>query len=88
VEQAVNVAFPHGVRGEGLELVQDNSSPFTSRDFVSTLKTLEIEQIRTSYKHPQSNGKMERWYRAEERGGLGERILYPKRSKGIYRSFY
>jgi putative transposase len=63
VEQAVIAAFPYGVRGKGLKLVQDNGSQFTSRDFVSTLKTLEIEQIRTSYKHPQSNGKMERWYR-------------------------
>lgn len=63
LEKAVNDAFPYGVRDQGLKLVQDNGSQFTSRDFVSTLKILGIEQIRTSYKHPQSNGKMERWYR-------------------------
>jgi putative transposase len=63
LEEAVNVAFPYGVRDSGLKLVQDNGSQFTSRDFVQTLKTLGITPIRTSYRHPQSNGKMERWYR-------------------------
>jgi putative transposase len=74
LEKAVNHAFPNGVRGSGLKLVQDNGSQFTSRDFVQTLKTLEITPIRTSYRHPQSNGKMERWYRTlkEEEVWLNE----------------
>jgi transposase InsO family protein len=41
----VNTAFPYGVRGCGLKPVQDNGSQFTSRDFVQTLKTLEITPI-------------------------------------------
>lgn len=63
LEDAVNTAFPQGVQGQNLKLVHDNGSQFTSRRFVQTLKTLAITSIRTSYRHPQSNGKMERWYR-------------------------
>lgn len=63
LEDAVNRAFSQGVRGQGLKLVHDNGSQFTSRRFVQTLKTLDIAPIRTSYRHPQSNGKIERWYR-------------------------
>jgi putative transposase len=39
LEESVNVAFSYGVRGSGLNLVEDNGSQFTSGDFVQTLKT-------------------------------------------------
>lgn len=78
LEKAVNHAFPNGVRGSGLKLVQDNGSQFTSRDFVQTLKTLEITPIRTSYRHPQSNGKMERWYRT-----LKEEEVWPNEYRSL-----
>jgi putative transposase len=61
-----------------LKLVQDNGSQFTSRDFVQTLKTLEIAPIRASYRHPQSNSKMERWYQT-----LKEEEVWPNEYRSL-----
>jgi putative transposase len=63
---AVNQTYPEGIREADarLKLVHDNGPQFTSRDFTKTLDILGIESVRTAYKHPQSNGLIERWFRS------------------------
>lgn len=63
---AVDQTDPEGIREADtrLKLVHDNGSQFTSRDFQKTLDTLGIVSIRTAYKHPRSNGLIERWFRS------------------------
>ncbi|GGE53547.1 hypothetical protein GCM10011391_35510 [Pullulanibacillus camelliae] len=46
-----------------LKLVTDNGSQYRSRRFKRYLKKFHIHHIRTAYKHPETNGKIERWHR-------------------------
>jgi len=87
LDEAVQKAFPNGVRGHKLKLVTDNGSQFTSKSYTGMLKTLEIEHIRTSYKHPQSIGMIERWHRSlkEEEVWLGEYETLKQAKEGIDR---
>lgn len=63
---AVNQTYPEGIReaDSRLKLVHDNGSQFTSRDFQKSLDTLGIVSIWTAYRHLQSNGLIERWFRS------------------------
>ena len=71
--EALNKAFPEGAKGRGLRLVHDNGSQFTSRRFREFVKSLEIEDIRTAYRHPQSLGILEAWHKT-----LKVEEVYPK----------
>ncbi len=74
LEKAVNEAFPYSVRDQGLKLVQDNGSQFTSRDFVSTLKILGIEHsnvIQASTKQRKDGAVVSH---IKKRRGLGKQI--------------
>lgn len=44
-------------------LISDNGSAFIARDFKLFLREVGMSHVRTSPYYPQSNGKMERWYR-------------------------
>jgi len=44
-------------------LISDNGSQFISKDFAELLAFLELGHTLTSANHPQSNGKLERFYR-------------------------
>ncbi|MGD2103254.1 MAG: IS3 family transposase [Acidimicrobiia bacterium] len=44
-------------------IISDNGSAFIARDFKSFLRVAGMNHVRTSPNYPQSNGKMERWYR-------------------------
>jgi len=46
-----------------LKLVTDNGSQYLSKRFRQYLKKEGIEHIRTAYKHPETNGKIERYHR-------------------------
>ena len=87
LDEAVQKAFPLGVRGHELKLVTDNGSQFTSNSYTRMLKTLDIEHIRTSYKHPQSIGMIERWHRSlkEEEVWLDGYETLKKAKEGINR---
>lgn len=46
-----------------LKLVTDNGSQYRSRRFKKFLEKKHIHHIRTAYKRPETNGKIERWHR-------------------------
>lgn len=45
-----------------LRLLHDNGTQFVSRPFKRFLKELKIEQVRTAYRHPETNGRLERFH--------------------------
>jgi len=73
LNEALNRAFPEGAKGRSLRLVHDNGSQFTSRRFREFVKGLEIEDIRTAYRHPKSLGILEAWHKT-----LKVEEVYPK----------
>jgi transposase InsO family protein len=50
-------------QAKGVRLISDNGSQFISKDFSELLAFLEMGHTLTSANHPQSNGKLERFYR-------------------------
>ncbi|MEW5806978.1 MAG: IS3 family transposase [Acidobacteriota bacterium] len=60
LEMGISREFPQGVRGADLKLISDNGSQPTSTSFMKDMKTLEIEQIFTSYDNPKGNSDTER----------------------------
>ncbi len=48
--------------GKPRQLLSDNGAQFTANLFQERLKQLEIEHVKSRVKHPQTNGKMERWF--------------------------
>ena len=60
LEMALSREFPDGIRGAALKLISDNGSQPTSLSFMRDMKTLEIEQIFTSYDNPKGNADTER----------------------------
>lgn len=67
-----------GVLEEALEkapgakptIVTDNGSEFVNRDFKKVLKERGLKRIRTRVRHPQSNGRVERFHRTAREEGL------------------
>lgn len=49
--------------GKNPKLISDNGPQYISRDFEKFLKLSELEHVKISVGYPQSNGKMERFYR-------------------------
>lgn len=45
-----------------LRLLHDNGTQFVSRQFKRFLRELKIEQVRTAYRHPETNGRLERYH--------------------------
>ena len=56
------------------EVVSDNGSQFTSRDFRALVKRFQLRQIKIRVHHPESNGQIERLHRSL-REGLSEKDL-------------
>jgi putative transposase len=48
--------------GHKLRLLHDNGTQFVSRQFKRFLRDLKIEQVRTAYRHPETNGRLERYH--------------------------
>jgi len=46
------------------EVVTDNGSQFTAKDFKELVREFELEHIRIRTYHPESNGKLERFHRS------------------------
>jgi putative transposase len=63
LEAGVMSQFKEGSRGKKLKLISDNGCQPTSRLFMETCNTLEIEQIFTSYNNPKGNADTERMMR-------------------------
>jgi putative transposase len=43
-------------------IITDNGPQFIARDFKEFVRICGMSHVRTSFSHPQSNGKLERWY--------------------------
>lgn len=63
LDMAVNLQFPHGVRGSGLHLMSDNGSQPTSVSFMKSCSRMGIMQAFTSYSNPKGNADTERFMR-------------------------
>lgn len=80
LDMGINACFPHGVRGQGLNLMSDNGSQPTSRAFMKACGLMGINQAFTSYNNPKGNADTERMIRTmkeellwlNEYGNLGE----------------
>ena len=60
--------------GANPEIVTDNGSQFTAKDFKELVRDFELEHIRIRTYHPESNGKVERFHRST-RDALDEQEL-------------
>jgi len=56
--------------GEHPRIISDNGKQYTSHDFKSFIRSLELTQARTSPYYPQSNGKIERFHRTLKSDGI------------------
>ena len=63
---AVRVVIQDALKKTGAnpEVVTDNGSPFTAKDFKALVRDFELEHIRIRTYHPESNGKLERFHRS------------------------
>lgn len=59
-------------------IVTDNGIQFTSKEFRKLVKEFSLTDIKIRIKHPQSNGKIERFHRSLREEGLGEKELKDK----------
>lgn len=62
LSEALNAAFPEGAKDKGLVLIHDNGSQFTSRRYQLFCQELGIKSVRTSYRHPETIGAIERFF--------------------------
>ena len=48
-------------------IISDNGPQFIARDFKEFIRICGMTHVRTSPYYPQSNGKMERWFKTRSR---------------------
>jgi putative transposase len=63
LNRAVNRQFPHGIEGQGLNLMADNGCQPSSLTFLRACAALGIRQAFTSYNNPKGNADTERFLR-------------------------
>jgi putative transposase len=73
LDEAVNRAFPDGVRDSELSLMSDNGSQPTSVVFMKACRKMGINQAFTSYGNPKGNADTERVFRT-----MKEELLWLK----------
>ncbi len=63
---AVRVVIQDALKKTGAspEIVTDNGSQFTAKDFRELVRDFQLEHIRIRTYHPESNGKLERFHRS------------------------
>jgi len=54
--------------GERPRIISDNGPQFIAKDFKEFIRICGMTHVRTSFYYPQSNGKMERWYKTLKGG--------------------
>jgi putative transposase len=62
------------VPGVSPEIVSDNGSQYTSKDFKALIKHFQLQHIQIRIQHPESNGVIERFHRSV-RDGLSDQEL-------------
>jgi putative transposase len=61
--------------GERPRIISDNGPQFVAKDFKEFIRICGMTHVRTSFYYPQSNGKMERWYKTLKVGCI--RVMTP-----------
>jgi putative transposase len=64
VIQRAREQFP----GKRPRVISDNGPQFIAKDFKEFIRICGMTHVRTSFYYPQSNGKMERWYKTLKTG--------------------
>ncbi len=64
IVQRAREQFP----GERPRIISDNGPQFIAKDFKEFIRICGMTHVRTSFYYPQSNGKMERWYKTLKGG--------------------
>ena len=64
IVQRAREQFP----GERPRIISDNGPQFVAKDFKEFIRICGMTHVRTSLYYPQSNGKMERWYKTLKGG--------------------
>jgi transposase InsO family protein len=64
--------------GVAPRIVTDNGVQFTSKEFRKLVKEFSMKDIKIRIRHPQSNGKIERFHRSLREEGLGEKEFKDK----------
>ena len=64
IVQRAREQFP----GERPRIISDNGPQFVTKDFKELIRICGMTHVRTSPYYPQSNGKMERWYKTLKGG--------------------
>jgi len=59
-------------------IVQDNGSQFKSKEFRDLLKEYSLKDIKIRVRHPESNGKIERFHRSLREEGIWEKSIKDK----------
>ena len=54
--------------GERPRMISDNGPQFVAKDFKEFIRICGMTHVRTSFYYPQSNGKMERWFKTLKTG--------------------
>ena len=86
LNEAINLQFPNGIKGNHLYLMSDNGSQPTSKAFTEECKSLGIKQVFTSYNNPKGNADTERFMRTMKEEIVwteewNDPILFSKRFK-------
>jgi putative transposase len=49
-------------KDHALRLLHDNGTQFLSKTFKGLLRERGVQSVRTAYRHPETNGRLERWH--------------------------
>jgi len=60
------------VHGKRPRIVRDNGSQFVAKEWREVMRYFELEEIPIRVRHPQSNGRIERYHRSVREEALGD----------------
>ena len=63
------------VLGKKPRIVRDNGSQFVSKEWREVIRHFELEEIPIRVRHPESNGRIERYHRSVRQEAFGDREL-------------
>lgn len=61
------------VSGKRPKIVRDNGSQFIAKEWREVIRHFELEEIPTRVRHPESNGRIERYHRSVGEEAFGDR---------------
>jgi transposase InsO family protein len=71
IAEIIATALEH-VHGKRPRMVRDNGSQFVAKEWREVMRYFELEEIPIRVRHPQSNGRIERYHRSVREEALGD----------------